>query len=375
MTSKQIIASRNKLWIILAIVIGVLVTIRILLPTVLLHFANKNLAAMKGYYGHIYDIDLSILQGAYRVDSIYLNKVDSVTKKQTPFFSAAHVDLSIEWRALLHGSLVGEVTVESPVIRFTKNKVEPAELIKDSTYFKKLLNRSMPLKVNFLEVKNGTLRYKDESTNPSVDIALTNGHVVAQNLRNSYDSTSFLPAKIKINAMFYEGTLDFTMKLNFLAAHPTFDLNTELRNTNLVKLNDFLQAYAKIDVNKGTFGAYAEVAAKEGRFIGYIKPLIRDLDIVGKEDRDDNVLRKLWEGMAGATSQVFRNQEKDQLATKIEFSGTVENPHTSVWYTIVDILRNAFIHALQPAIDNQISIASMKKEKRTFLQKVFGKKV
>ena len=175
--------------------------------------------------------------------------------------------------------------------------------------------------------------------------------------------------------MFYEGTLDFTMKLNFLAAHPTFDLNTELKNTNLVKLNEFLQAYAKIDVNKGTFGAYAEVAAKEGRFIGYIKPLIKDLDIVGKEDRDDNVLRKLWEGMAGTASQVFRNQEKDQLATRIEFSGTVENPHTSVWYTIVDILRNAFIHALQPAIDNQISIASMKKEKRTFLQKVFGKKV
>jgi len=375
MTNKKITASRKKLWIILAIVIGVLVTIRVLLPTIILHYANKNLAAMNGYYGHIYDIDLSILQGAYRVDSIYLDKVDSVTKKQTPFFSAEHVDLSVEWRALLHGSFVGEVIVESPVIRFTKNKVEPAALIKDSTYFKKLLNRSMPLKVNFFEVKNGTLRYKDESTNPPVDISLTNGHVVAQNLRNSYDSTSFLPAKIKINAMFYEGTLDFTMKLNFLAAHPTFDLNTELKNTNLVKLNDFLQAYAKIDVNKGTFGAYAEVAAKEGRFIGYIKPLIKDLDIVGKEDRDDNILRKLWEGMVGATSQVFRNQEKDQLASKIEFSGTVENPHTSVWYTIVNILRNAFIHALQPAIDNQISIASMKKEKRTFLQKVFGKKV
>ncbi|MEJ0057202.1 MAG: hypothetical protein WDN75_17035 [Bacteroidota bacterium] len=42
---------------------------------------------------------------------------------------------------------------------------------------------------------------------------------------------------------------------------------------------------------------------------------------------------------------------------------------------ITTIIRNAFIQALQPAIDNEINIASVdnpKEEKKTFLQKVFG---
>lgn len=80
--------------------------------------------------------------------------------------------------------------------------------------------------------------------------------------------------------------------------------------------------------------------------------------------------------MVGSVGQVFKNQKEDQVATKISFEGNIENPNTSIWNTIVNILRNAFIRALQPAIDNQINLASVNevKEKKTFLQKVFGKK-
>jgi hypothetical protein len=161
-----------------------------------------------------------------------------------------------------------------------------------------------------------------------------------------------------------------------MADNPTFDMNLNIQNTNLIKLNDFFQAYAKVDVNKGIFGLYAEAAAKDGKFVGYVKPLINDLDVLGKEDRKDNILRKLWEGMVGTAGQVLKNQEEDQVATKINFEGSVENPDTSLWNTIANILRNAFVRALQPAIDNQINLASVNevKEKKTFLQKVFGKK-
>lgn len=331
---------------------------------------------MKGYYGHINDVDLAIIRGAYRLDSMYMNKVDTVTLKQTPFFSSAHVEMSVEWKALIHGSLAGEVILESPMLLFTKDKVEPEVLIRDSTYLKELFNKSMPLKINRFEIMNGTIRYRDESSKPIVDIEMNKAYMVAQNLNNSYDSTSQLPAKIKGGASVYEGLLDFTLKLNPMADNPTFDMNLNIQNTNLVKLNDFFQAYAKVDVNKGMFGLYAEAAAKDGKFIGYIKPLINDLDVLGKEDREDNLLRKMWEGMVGTAGQVLKNQEEDQVATKIKFEGTIDNPDTSLWDTIANVLRNAFVRALQPAIDNQINLTSVNevKEKKTFLQKVFGKK-
>jgi hypothetical protein len=332
---------------------------------------------MKGYRGHIEDIDLAILRGAYKIDSMYLDKLDTVSFKQTPFFAASTIDLSVEWKALFHGSLVGELIFKNPKIRFTKDKVEPDDVRKDSTSFKKLLDDFMPLRVNRFEIDDGSIQYIDDHSNPKVDIALTNANVVGLNLINSYDSTALLPGHITAKANVYGGTLDVNMKINPLAEVPTFDMNAELKNTNLVKLNDFFKAYAKADVNKGTFGLYTEIAAKDGRFAGYVKPLIKDLDILGEEDRKDNVLRKLWEGLVGGAGELFENQKKDRIATKIPFEGSVENPKANAWYAVTRILQNAFIRAIQPAIDQDINIATVdgqKKEKKTVLEKIFGKK-
>jgi len=375
-TKKKTEKKRRTLKVVLAIVV-VLVVIRLILPYVVLHYANKTLANMDGYYGYIHDIDLSLIEGAYKIDSVYLNKRDSVTQKQTPFFGAKLIDLSVEWKALFHGSIVGELVFEEPTLIFTKDKVEPQDLRNDSTDFRKLLDDFMPLHVNRFEVNKGVVKYKDETSKPNVDIAATEMHVVAENLRNSYDSSVLLPAKVRASANVYEGTFSFNMNLNPLAERPTFDMNAELKNTNLVKLNEFMQAYAKVDVNKGSFGMYLEVAAKQGKFDGYVKPIIKDLDILGKEDRDDNLLRKLWEAIAGGVGQVFKNQSKDQLASKIPFQGDIKQPDANTWYAITTVLRNAFVRALQPAIDNEINIASVdnpKTEKKTFLQKLFGRK-
>jgi len=367
---------KSKIYIFLTIVV-LLIVIRLLLPGVVLYYANSSLANMKGYYGHIKDIDLALFRGAYKIDSVYLNKVDSVSAKQTPFFAASVIDLSVEWQALFNGHLVGEVIFENPVMVFTKDKVEPGTLKKDSADLIRLLDTFMPLQVNRLKMTNGSIHYIDESTIPLVDISMTNTTLLAENLTNSYDSTTILPAKISATADIYGGGLSLNMRLNPLAEYATFDLNAELKDTNLVALNNLFQAYAKIDVNKGTFGMYAEIAANDGKFIGYVKPLIKDLDILGKEDRSDNIFRQMWEGTVGGLAQVVENNETDKIATKIMFEGSLENPDTNVWYAIATVLRNAFIQAIQPAIDNEINITSVdgaETDKQNLFQKIFRKK-
>ena len=376
MNKKTVSKKRRVLWIGLTI-IAVLVIFRLVLPHIVLHYANKNLANMHGYRGHVEDIDIALIRGAYQLDSIYLNKVDSITQKETPFFAASLVDLSVEWKALFDGSLVGELSFKNPVLRFTRDKVEPADVRKDSSEFKELQDDFMPLKINRFEVHNGSIRYIDENSSPKVDISLTNARIIALNLRNSYDSAgTILPAAINADANVYGGTLLLNMKLNPLAEVPTFDLNAELKNTNLVKLNDFFKAYAKADVNKGTFGLYTEIAAKDGKFKGYVKPLIKDLKVLGQEDREDNILKKVWEGFVGAVAEVFENQPKDRLATKIPFEGNVENPKANVWYAISQVLQNAFVRALQPSLDQEINIAAINdgdKHKKKGIEKSFGK--
>ena len=376
METKNRWSRKKKTFWFFAGLIMLLIIARLILPYVVLRLVNKNLATMKGYYGHVDDIDIALLRGAYVIDSIYLDKKDSVTQKQTPFFGASEIDLSIEWKSLFKGSIVGELVLEKPMLRFTKDKVEPKDIAKDSTDLKELLDDFMPLSINRCEINRGKVQYIDEHSHPKVDIEMNRIHLLAQNLRNSYDSTSVLPASIDANASVYEGTLDFHAKANPLADAPTFDMSAELKNTNLVKLNDFFKAYAKVDVNRGRFGLYTEVAAKEKKFAGYVKPIIKDLDVLGHEDRKDNIFQKAWEGIVGAVGEVFENQKKDQLATKIPFQGNLDKPETNIWAAITTVLQNAFIQALQPSIDNEINIGSVKvekKEKKNFFQKIFSK--
>jgi len=354
------VAKKSKLKTGAGIVLMVIVA-RLLLPVVVLYYANKKLASMNGYYGHVKDIDIALLRGAYQLDTIYLNKVDTISQKQTPFFSATTVDLSIEWKALFSGSIVGEFVVDSPVLIFTREKVELSTLERDSSYFKKLKDDFMPLRVNRLEVKNGNIRYRDNGSKPTVDIAMTNTFLIAENLRNAYDSSVLLPAKVAAQGSIYDGSIELNIRFNPLSVDPAFDMNASWKNTDLVQLNDFFQAYADLDVNNGTFGMYAEAAGKNGNFAGYVKPLIKDLDILGKEDRDDNLLQQIWEALVGAAGQVFKNQEHDQVATKVPLAGKLENPDTNVWFAIATILRNAFIQALQPSIDHEITIESVDK--------------
>ncbi|MEP6724674.1 MAG: DUF748 domain-containing protein [Bacteroidota bacterium] len=360
------------------IIILVLIIIRLFLPVIVLHYANKTLQHMNGYYGHIDDIDISLYRGAYQINDMYLNKMDSGTGKQTDFFKVYNIDLSVHWDALLHGRLVGEITFNDPKLVFTENKVELSDVKKDTSDFRRILKDFMPLKVNRFQVNNGELHYVNNTKKPVVDVFLKKIRLTAENLTNAAKSKELLPSTVKATAVAYEGTLALNMKLNPLATGATFDLNADLKNVNLVLLNNFLLAYGNFDVNRGNFGLYAEMAAKNNAFKGYVKPIIKNLDVVGSNNKEGSFFHKIWEYAVGAVGVIFRNQKKDQIATKVPLEGNFKNPKTNTLDAVFEVLRNAFIQALIPSVDNEINIQSVdeadKKDNRNFLQKIFGKK-
>lgn len=57
---------------VLLVLLALLVLLRLALPYIVLRYANKTLANMEGYYGHIQDIDIALYRGAYTIDSLYL---------------------------------------------------------------------------------------------------------------------------------------------------------------------------------------------------------------------------------------------------------------------------------------------------------------
>ena len=373
----QQIARRKKRWRIFLYIAVALVIIRVILPYVLLHFANDRLKKMPGYYGHIRDLDLAIIRGAYTLDGFFLDKMDSISEKRTPFLSAGVIDLSVQWNALFHGRIVGELVIDTAEVRFTKEAAEPADLQKDTAGFKDLLHDFMPLKINRLEIHNSAIRYIDPTSKPKVDVQLSRVDVLATNLSNVMDSAVVLPSKVVASAGLYGGQLSFNMGIDPLASSPTFDMNLKLTETNLKELNEMLQAYANVDVNKGTMSLYAEMATRNGEFDGYVKPVIKDLDVLGPEDKNDSFFHKIYEGIVGTAGDILDNPKKDQIATKVVLKGKLSDVQVNTFYAVIQVLRNAFIQALIPAIDQDVSINSVgeveKKNDRGFFQKLFNK--
>lgn len=248
---------KKKYKIILTIVV-VLVIFRLFLPAIVLKLANKELAAMDGYYGHIQDVDISLYRGAYVLDSLYINKLDTIHNKQTPFISAKSIDLSVEWKSLFKGRIVGELEFIEPVLKFTKDKTELADVKKDTSDFRQILKSFMPLKINSIEIKEGRLQYVDKTSSPKVDISMDKLYVLATNLSNVQD-TSLLPSNVTAHGEVYKGQFDLKLRLDALASKPLFDMNVKLEKTDLPMLNDFFKAYANIDINKGELNVYSKL--------------------------------------------------------------------------------------------------------------------
>lgn len=353
---------KRKHKIILSILI-VLVALRIALPYIVLHFANKKLATLEGYYGHIDDIDIALYRGAYQIKTMKLVKLDKERKDTTRFLDLKLADLAIEWKPILKGELVGQVMVDSCFMMITKEKNDVKDVVKDSSDFRDVFEGLMPITLNRFELKNSQFVYADPTQNTPLTIEVNALNVLAENLANAYDSSAgVLPASAKLTGIIYGGTVSLNAKIDPYADYPKFDINAKLDSINITKLNQWFRAYGDVDVEKGSFGLYTECAARDGKFKGYVKPVIKDLKVFSLKNDDESVSQLAWEALAGAVSWVFSNKKEDQIASRIDLEGTFNSPDINVGKAIGLVVSNAFIKALQPSIDREINLSSVNKK-------------
>jgi hypothetical protein len=65
---------------------------------------------------------------------------------------------------------------------------------------------------------------------------------------------------------------------------------------------------------------------------------------------------------------IFKNHAKDQVATKIPVSGSLEDPKVNVWRTIINALRNAFVEAINPKLDGTVEMGKLAKTEQELKQ-------
>jgi len=345
---------RPRTWIAIALTVAaVLIGIRAVLPIVVERYVNKTLSGLDGYSGRVEDIDLSLWRGAYQIEGLRIVKTGG--KVPVPFVSVRVIDLSVEWKALFDGSIVAEIDLYAPKLNFVNAEKKAESQSEVDSSWTDTVKELVPFEINRVAIHNGQIHYRDFTAEPRVDVFVQQLNATARNLTNSKDFGNNLYASFEGKALAMgSGSISFHGRLDPYAKTPTFDFDFGLDGLQLKQLNPFLKAYANVDAEGGTISLDAEFAAKGGKFDGYAKPFIKDLQILKWDEEKEGFFGKLWEGVVQVLGDVLEDHSKDRIATRVPFRGSIEDPSADVWTTIGGLLKNAFLQSLRRGLEGSI---------------------
>ncbi|HEA22083.1 MAG TPA: DUF748 domain-containing protein [Pricia antarctica] len=343
---------KKKRFTVPIIIIVILVLFRIFLPYIVKNYVNGVLADIPGYYGQVKDIDISLIRGAYVIDSLYLNTVKG--ESQIPLINLGIADISIEWKSLIKGKIVSEIEMTRPQFNYVfEDQAADTVAEADVEVWTKALTDLVPIDINNLKIIDGKASFLQIEADPNIDLYIENIDLIATNLRNVDRGDAELPSELHATAISIgEGQVKLDGKMDIVKEIPDMDIGFSLENATVTALNDFTNYYAGIDFARGNFNLYSEFAIAEGFLTGYIKPLLKDSKLIEKEDK---FLEKLWEGFVGFFKFILKNQGNNTLATKVPIEGDLNALETKILPTVLNVFKNAFISAYKGDTDNTVT--------------------
>jgi uncharacterized protein YhdP len=332
-----------------------LVAIRLALPYAVKSYVNRRLHALDGYDGSVDEVGLGLWRGAYKIHGIRIVKTGE--KQPTPFFDSKRVDFSVEWHSLFHGKLVSEAHFYQPKLNLVESKDENQAQLGTEENWHDRLEELFPFTFNTIAIHDGTITFRTPgiATQNALTVKEANGAIT--NITNVEHSAKGNFAKFELSASVLDGGhAKVSGSAEPFREKPTFDLNAALERIQMTEVNPWLEQYLKADAKRGEFALYVEVASKDGRYKGYAKPVLNDLEIGAQKDPEKHPLKSLWKGTLKIASKALKNPPKDQVAAKVPFDGTIQGQHTSILSAIGSVLRNAFVRAFTHSIEGTISL-------------------
>jgi hypothetical protein len=344
-------------------VIGV--AARLAAPPIVKHYVNLALADMGDYTGSVTDVNLFLLRGGYRLRNVRIVKLDSTS--DTPFIEMPTMELSLQWRALFRGRAVGEVLMYEPVVNLVQGEGASDQQLGTGANWPQEVRSLFPFKLNSVEVLNGLVTFRAPGISTEQSLTLRDFHLLLHNLTNvqGVNDDAFadlaLDGKIMGNA-----PIELTGSFDPNAEAPTFDIDLMIEGAKLTDVNPWLDRFLKADAESGVFSMYSEVASANGRFEGYVKPILQDPKFFDINDESKGPFRKAWEGLVNLAAKILENRQANQVATQVPIRGEYENPRVSIVEAMVNLLRNAFVAAFAHSLEGTVSLRDVAEDVRTF---------
>jgi uncharacterized protein DUF748 len=208
------------------------------------------------------------------------------------------------------------------------------------------------LRADEVSIVNSQMGFINEAVNPHYRLFLTNLEVRLTNFSNHL-SEGAMGAKVTGKFMGRGQTLvgaTFRPETD----GPDFAVAASIENTDMRTMNQLLRAHGNFDVVRGFFSVYSELRVKNGAVRGYIKPLFKEMDVYdARQDQEKNLFQKIYEGIVGGVSQLLENRPRQEVATKTDIVGHLDNPQANTWQALLNLIQNAFFQAILPGFERE----------------------
>lgn len=214
------------------------------------------------------------------------------------------------------------------------------------------------VRIGLFRLVDSELGYANQTKTPAYRLFVSDAQLRVKNLANRQAQEGTAEATLTGRFM---GSGATTVQARLQPATPRANLEAEIRieNTDLRAMNDLLRAHGNFDVVGGVFSLYAELEVQGNEIRGYVKPLFRDVKVYDAgQDRHKPVLRKLYERVVQGTSKLLENQPRDEVATRVDISGRLEQPDAGTLAAVLRLVQNAFFRAILPGFDHEVRRSS-----------------
>ncbi|GAB3464925.1 DUF748 domain-containing protein [Azotobacter salinestris] len=335
-----------------------LLALHLALPSLVRDYLNDRLATMGDYRGQLDRVELAWWRGAYRIEGLKIVKQEG--RIPVPFLEAPGIDLAVSWHALWHErTVVARAVFEQPQLNFVDGDSREDSQSGEGVDWREQLERLLPITLNEVRIEDGRLAFRNFEADPPVNLQATAVNATLHNLTNVGGAGQGRAARLEATAQVLgQAPLETSARFDPFDEWRDFEWRLRITGIELRRLNAFSRAYGRFDFNAGRGDLVLEVEADDFRLDGYVKPLLKDVDVfdwqqdVEKEEK--GFLRGLWEALVGGGQTALKNQRKDQFATRIELSGTLEQQDISPLQAFVAILRNAFVQAFTPRFERAL---------------------
>ena len=352
---KRRILNKWPVWTfaVVALLLVIIVAARVAVPHLVRDYLNDELADLNDYSGHIEDVDIHLLRGAFKL--IGVEVVMHEYDVPVPFLDIEMIDIALSWSDLWQGSIVAELAFQRPIINFVDTD-DDVDQTGEGTDWRETVQKLVPIEINHIDIIDGQLYFQNFISDPPVELYISRINAAITNLTNIDRTRGPSYTQIEATGMVVnEAPVEFFASLDPLGDFHDFDMDLRISELNLIRLNSLTQAYANFDFESGVGSFVMELEATDAQLSGYARPLLDEVEILNIEEtlEEEGVLKTIWEGAVAGLSWLFRNHPEDRIGAQIEIQGTLDQGDISAWQAFVSILRNAFVEAYDERFDRE----------------------